>query len=173
MATQWFCRSDLVGSVFLAIAHASIRAAMASQFRFRCPHVHAAILAILLAGCSDRDAIQKQAQGRIAAELSRRQDIPAADRNAAAAAIASHLVDVAEEGAALQPQVDADNAALDAKLGGVASAKARECEQLALELDTLRRMQSTGVSANDAEKTELSETIQRTEARFAQLCRPV
>lgn len=129
-------------------------------------------MVLLLSGCSDRDRLQQEAQRRIASELSQRQDIPAADRDEAAKAIASDLVEAATEGAALQPQVDADNAALEAKLGGVDSAKAQECERLQLELDALRRMESSGGGAGDAERAELLAAIQDNEARRAQLCMP-
>ena len=116
---------------------------------------------LLLLGCSERAAIEREAQGRITAELAARTDISATDREQAAAAIASDLVEAASKGAALQRQLDTENAALDAKLGGVAGAKTQECERLLLEIATLRGQPASA---------DLPAAIKASESRLAELC---
>jgi hypothetical protein len=127
-------------------------------------------LFVALQGCDDRKAVKKEAQRRIEAAISHRDDIPLEDRQAAAAAIASDLVDVAIEGAAAQAQFDAENAALEAASGGVDGAISRECAQLELERDALLGIQSREGAGGEADAAEIQATIQRTELRLSELC---
>lgn len=128
------------------------------------------VLAAVSQACSNRDAVKNEAQRRIDAELAKRDDIAPADRAAAAEAIAADMVDTTAELAAAQSQVDADNAALDQRLVGAEGAKARECAQLQLELDTLRRLQSERSAVDEAQLADIQAAILRTESRQTDLC---
>lgn len=129
--------------------------------------------ATVLGACTDsRDGAQRELQQRIGEELAGRDDIPEADKAAAAAAIAQDLTDVARDSAVLQSEVDAENERLQARLGSAAQLAAADCERQLQELDALRRLAADPdrERLGDAERAALPGEIERLERERADRC---
>lgn len=126
------------------------------------------VVACAVGACSDareesREAARREVQQRIENELAARDDVPEADKAAAAAAIAQDLTDVARESAATQPKLDAANAALEQALGRSEQLAAQDCERLRVELDALQRLAASPdrERLSEAERAALPAEVER------------
>jgi hypothetical protein len=131
----------------------------------------------MLAGCSDardesREAAQRDLQQHIEDNLADRDDIPEADKAAAAAAIAQDFADLARESAAIQPEIDTENERLEQQLGTPAERIAQECAQRRLELDALQRLMANPEREllSDAERAALPAEVERFERSVSERC---
>jgi hypothetical protein len=126
-----------------------------------------------LSACSDKyDDAQRKLEAEISRELAARGDIAAADKEAAAAAIAQDLTDIARESAGIQAEVDAENTRLEQQLGSAEELAAQDCERQRLELQALERLRDDPERErlSDAERAALPAEIERMTGELATRC---
>lgn len=125
----------------------------------------------LACACTDSDdRLRQQVRQQVETNLAERDDIPAADREAAAGAIAEDVVRLRREFEYSADEAGGAGEPLEQQTRSPDELAAEDCRQRRLELDALRRLEADPESIDAAQRRSLPAEIRSAEAGLAERC---
>jgi membrane-bound lytic murein transglycosylase B len=126
---------------------------------------------LALCACDDADErLRQDVRAQVATNLATRDDVPQADREAAAATIAEDVVQLRRDFEAVQDDTAAAGERAEPQRPSTAELMAEDCARQRLELDALRRLEAEPASLDDAQQQTLPAEIRRAEATLEERC---